>query len=288
MYGQGTSQGSLVRYLGSWGARGDRPGEFQDPVGISADPSGRLYIADTGNNRIQVLSVMGEFLGEIGGYGWESEQFDGPVALSARNGLDVFVADYNNGRIERYDKDLHYLASFVSSIDWPEHLQFGFPLGVDISSQGELFCLDGENRRVLKLDVFGEPQLSFGDFDAGEGRLLDPRRITVSGEGLVYISDVEGGHIVVFDVHGNFLTSLGAEKLERPLGLAIYHGNILIADDAKRKIMVFRQNVLIGEFGGLGVRLEKPVDVAVWQDRIFVLDRSKCAVDIFEWISENP
>lgn len=275
-----------LRHLASWGGRGNGPGMFREPEGISAGPSGRLYIADTGNNRIQILGGRGDFIGEIGGYGWEREQFDGPVAVSARNGLDVFVADYNNGRVERYDKDLHFLASFVSSTEWQEHLQFGFPMGVDISSQGELFCLDGENRRVLKLDVLGEPHVSFGDFDAGEGRLKEPRRILVPGNGRVYVSDED--RIAMFDVHGNYLSSLGRAWLGRPAGMAFLEGCLLVADALRGSVMVFREDAPVGSFGGTGIRFDEPVDVAAWRNLVYVLDRGRCTVDVFEWMGERP
>jgi len=260
---------------------------FREPEGISAGPDGFLYVADTGNHRVQKLSPMGAFVAEIGGFGWGNEQFDGPTSLSARNGLDVFVADHNNGRIERYDKGLHYLASLVSSETWDEHLSFGFPLSVDISSQGELFCLDGENRRVLKLDVLGEPQISFGDFDAGEGRLIAPQRVLVPGDGRVYVSDADDDRIVVFDEHGNYLSSLGEGVLERPMGMARKGYLFLVADAEKCAILIFRGGSVVSSISRGLVRFEEPVDVAVWRDRMYVLDRRRSAIDIFIWTDEG-
>lgn len=292
LYSQEIPQRGLVKFLASWGERGSGPGEFKEPQGISVDPSGFLYVADTGNHRIEKLDPTGRFVAEIGGFGWEKEQFDEPVALSARNGLDVFVADYYNQRIERYDKDLHYLASFRPSEDWPEHLRFGFPLCVDISSQGELFCLDGENHRILKLDVLGNPQLSFGDFDAGEGRLVAPHRLFVSGQKKVYVSDEEEGRVVAFDIHGNFLNALGEDVLERPMGVAeITPDFLLVADVGKRRVSVFRESgEFVGSFGTgeeMGFAFEEPVDVAFWRNRVYVLDRKRSAVDVFEWTAKN-
>ena len=43
----------------SWGNRGSGPGEFLGPKGIAIDTTGRLYIADTGNARIQRLMPDG-------------------------------------------------------------------------------------------------------------------------------------------------------------------------------------------------------------------------------------
>ncbi|HEX5573263.1 MAG TPA: hypothetical protein VFX26_01920, partial [Nitrososphaeraceae archaeon] len=35
-----------------WGTQGSGNGQFNDPSGITIDSSGRLYVVDTGNNRI--------------------------------------------------------------------------------------------------------------------------------------------------------------------------------------------------------------------------------------------
>ena len=286
-YGQEPFVRSFVRHVATWGERGNGPVQFRDPEGISAGPDGFLYVADTGNNRIQKLSASGAFVTEMGGFGWEKEQFDGPVALSARNGLDVFVADHNNGRIERYDKDLHYLGSLGASEEWAEHLRFGFPLGADISSQGELFCLDGENRRVLKLDVLGTPQIAFGDFDAGEGRLVEPQRVLVPGDGRVYVSDTDDKRVAVFDVHGNYLFSFGTRILNRPMGMARHGSFLLVADAEKRKVLIFRGAEHVGNIGGVGILFEEPADVAVWRNRVYILDRRRCVIDVFQWIDDE-
>ncbi len=109
LYGQESDSPRFVKYLGTWGEMGAEPLQFKEPQGISADPNGFLYVADTGNQRIQKLDTSGEFVFEIGGFGWDKEQFDGPMTVVAPNGLDVFVVDHFNQRIERYDKDLHFL-----------------------------------------------------------------------------------------------------------------------------------------------------------------------------------
>ncbi|MCK4828168.1 NHL repeat-containing protein [bacterium] len=277
-----------VTYVGTFGTKGIGPGQFREPQDLSVDPGGFLYVADTQNQRIQKLDSKGRFIVEIGGFGWGKEQFDNPVAVSAKNGLDVLVADYYNQRIERYDKDLHYLASFTSSEEWPDHLKFGFPRDVDLSLQGELFCLDEENHRILKLDVQGNPQRSFGDFDAGEGRLVKPSCLMVSSKGNVYVSDEDKGHVVVFDIHGNYLYTLGDSILESPMGITEMSPDfILVVDQVKKELFVFRESgVFIGSFNDLtvmGSLFEEPVSIACWKDTVYVLDKKRCVVDLFHW-----
>ena len=282
-----TLESEHIQYLGSWGEKGKKQGQFRDPQAISTDPAGFIYVADTGNHRLQKFSPEGVFIVEIGGFGWRKEQFDSPVDLSARNGLDVFVADQYNARIERYDKDLHYLASLGSLEEWPENLQFGFPKGVDISSQGELIVLEGENDRVLKLDILGNPQRSFGDFDAGSGRLLQPQRLIVSPGGRIFVTDLEPARIVEFDIHGNFISETGGDLFSRPCGLAVFDSDhLLVTDTDLGQVVILERLRVIHRIDGkrgVGFRFEEPVDVATWRDRIYVLDKQLCSIHIFRW-----
>ena len=280
------------QYLASWGGPGTGKGELKAPEDLSVDPSGYLYIADAGNQRVQKFNPSGNYITEIGGFGWEAEQFDSPVSIWAGNGLDVFVADYNNHRIQRFDKDLHFIGEFTSSENEPDYLQFGYPLDVDLSPQGELFCLDSENRRVLKLDIVGNPQISFGDYDSGEGRLVNPQKLLLSQRGNVYVSDQESAEIVVFDPLGNFLHAFGRNSLKHPCGMAELGENwILVADATAKQILIFKKpGFPAGSFELphiTGLQFKEPVAVGAWKNRIYVLDKIRCMIDCFEWTGPN-
>ncbi|MCK6472305.1 MAG: hypothetical protein L6R28_11215 [Planctomycetes bacterium] len=43
-------------------AEGAKPGEFNRPVAVACDSAGRVYVADQGNNRVQVFAPDGKFL----------------------------------------------------------------------------------------------------------------------------------------------------------------------------------------------------------------------------------
>ncbi len=288
VFGREPGDGFPPRHIGRFGGPGQEPGRMDGPRALSADPSGNLYVADTGNHRIQKFDGAGNLLAAIGGFGWGRERFNDPVSVWAGNGLDVFVADVDNGRIERYDKDLHYISTLRASSGWAESLAFDFPLDVFFTPQSELFCLDGENRRILKLGPGGTPQIAFGGVDSGEGRLGSPERIHVTGSGRVLATDAEEGRVVVFDTYGNYLFAFGEETLDRPAGMAeTPDGGILfVCDSGNKRVHWFRKWAAAGSFGreivpdgGFGV----PVDAVYRDGRIFVLDRERSEVHVFEW-----
>ena len=53
--------GTLER---SWGEQGNAPGEFNLPHGLAIDSSGKVYVADRENSRVQIFSPDGEYLTE--------------------------------------------------------------------------------------------------------------------------------------------------------------------------------------------------------------------------------
>lgn len=54
------------KFIKSWGSFGAEPGEFDQPHGLAFDSQGRLFVADRGNNRIQIFDQDGNLLD----HGW--------------------------------------------------------------------------------------------------------------------------------------------------------------------------------------------------------------------------
>jgi len=55
---------SKGRFIKAWGKKGTGPGEFNLPHAIAVDSTGRLYIADRDNARVEIFDQSGEFLAE--------------------------------------------------------------------------------------------------------------------------------------------------------------------------------------------------------------------------------
>ncbi len=85
-----------------WGKYGTTDGGFKSPTGIAVDSSaGKVYVADTANNRIQVFSSNGTFITKWGKYGLADGNLVSPTGIAVDSSAGkVYVADTANNRIQ--------------------------------------------------------------------------------------------------------------------------------------------------------------------------------------------
>lgn len=98
------SNRNYVRTIGG-GGTGNDFGHFDGwgPHRLAVDTQNRLYVADSGNNRIQVFDATGAYLTTIGGsWGSRTGQFRGPFGIAIGPDGAVFVADHDNNRIQKF------------------------------------------------------------------------------------------------------------------------------------------------------------------------------------------
>lgn len=276
-----------------FGLTGSGPGEFRDPYAISISPMGYLYVADTGNNRIQKFDLAGNFLSEVGGFGWDREQFDRPTDVCAELGLELFVADHQNGRIERYDKDLNYISSLQPESQWEERFRFQYPSSLVLIMTNEMFIADTENDRILKISPAGKPLLTFGGYGYGKGELNDPSYLTAAKDLLLAV-EPDPSRVVIFDYFGNYVREVGgAGVLMHPGGLGVDgEGNLFIADTGHHRVVGFdRMGRVILTFGEQGSQIgafRGPRDVAVFKGKLYVLDSGNSRVQVFKIVVISP
>ena len=83
-----TRDGKFIKSIGRYGVG---PGEFRTPHDIAIDPQGRLFVADRGNMRVQILDQEGNYIAE-----WK--QFSRPSSINFHDGL-IYVGDSESNRV---------------------------------------------------------------------------------------------------------------------------------------------------------------------------------------------
>ena len=75
-----------------------------DPYGIAVGSGGNIYVADTGNNRVQVFDPSGVFQSTFGSFGSGNGQFSDPYGIAVGSGGNIYVADTGNSRVQVFSQ----------------------------------------------------------------------------------------------------------------------------------------------------------------------------------------
>jgi len=97
-----TSTNFLPQLLLKWGTKGQEPGQFWNPWGITVDRDGFVYVTDTGNHRVQKFDRDGNFETQWGGFGGARGQFNFPYGLAVDRRGAIFVLDSSNFRVQQF------------------------------------------------------------------------------------------------------------------------------------------------------------------------------------------
>ncbi len=240
--GQAGVYGNDNAHFGNWWASLE---------GVPAiDRNGRIYIADTGNNRIQIFDENGQYLATLGSSGNGPKQFSCPagVAINPVN-EDIYILDKCHQRIQVLASDLTYKGQIgETDVHGTDNEHFSDPWGIAISSNGTVFVADSGNHRVQKC-VFHNPGYTCTTF-AGETSVyasdfahLHPLAVAIDAEDRVYVADEWNIRIQVFDTNGAYLTTIGGRwgddvnEMNSPSGVAVdAAGNVYVADRLNQRI----------------------------------------------------
>ncbi len=141
------------KFIKSWGSRGSEQGQFNTVHGIAIDTQGNVYVADTGNKRIQVFDGDGNFKSQI-------ENVGEPAAICITPGSHqyLYTSDSNpeddidsGGEIYKVELDGKILGKFGKAGKLPK--EFGTVNAIDCRSENELYVGELGNWRVQKLTL---------------------------------------------------------------------------------------------------------------------------------------
>src|SRR5215471_13111080 len=141
------------KFVKSWGSRGSEPGQFNTVHGIAIDAQGNVYVADTGNKRIQVFDGDGNFKTQFTNIG-------SPAAICITPGPRQFLyssnsnppEDYDaNGEIYKMDLNGRVIGKFGKA--GKQLKEFNAANQIDCRNPNELFVGEIGNWRVQKVTL---------------------------------------------------------------------------------------------------------------------------------------
>ena len=195
------------------------------PRGLAVDATGKVAIADSKNNRVQLQDASGKVLLNVGGVeGPGNGQFreDCDVAL-AKDGSIVVADTFHTldpkgglpwGRVQVFSPEGKFKLAFGDNGQGSFGTLFG-PRGVAVDSEGSIWLSDTGNHRVLKFSAKGDFIMPLGQHGKGKGQFQEPFGLAVDKADNLYVADRLNYRIQVFGKDGSFkreFKSMGWEE----------------------------------------------------------------------------
>jgi DNA-binding beta-propeller fold protein YncE len=121
--------GELLRQIGS---EGEGLGQLLFPNDVVIGPDGNIYVSDTGNNRIQVYTITGEFIKTMD---IDSNLIYSPRGIAFSSKDHLVIASKLNNDITVWDLSGKQLSRFGDDV-------FNLPNGIALDSKGRLYVTD--------------------------------------------------------------------------------------------------------------------------------------------------
>lgn len=133
-------------HIRSVGQPGSAPGQFNQPCGISLDEAGNAFVADTGNNRVQILDAALNPVAQIGG-------LNKPQGVAWLGNNRIAVADTDNKRVVVFGKQANEWRVLA--------IAPGFSAPVDVARcpDGRIAVADRDAGAVVILNQDGNTRL---------------------------------------------------------------------------------------------------------------------------------
>ncbi|XP_069977911.1 tripartite motif-containing protein 3 isoform X3 [Penaeus vannamei] len=269
------------------GRRGRNRGEFVNPQGITYNSikDGRIAVADSNNQCIQVFTLSGECKLRFGVRGRSTGQLQRPTGVAALPNGNYVVADYENKWVSIFEPS----GKYVSRIGNGKLLG---PKGVCVDNNGHIIVVDNKASCVCVFQQSGKLLTKFGNRGTDEFQFAGPHFAAVNSKGQIVITDFHNHCVKVFDSDGDFLFTFGTSgegngQFNAPTGIAVdSNDNIIVADWGNSRIQVFdSQGSFLSYVNTLADPLYGPQGMTLTPDgHIFVADSGNHCFKVYKYL----
>ena len=240
-----TPAGAVTTIAGTAGVQGstDATGaaaSFNHPGAIAVDSSGNLYVADTNNDTIRMLTLSGSVwtvstiggsagsAGSTDGAATTAAKFNAPSGIAVDSSGNVYVADSGNQKIREISSGTVTTIAGTGVYGNADGAgttaaQFRKPTGIAVGGAGILYVGDYNNGTVRKLTLSGSvwtvstlagiaPTFGHVDGAGSAAQFQAPGGVAVDGNGNVYVADVLDYDIREISPSGVVTTLLGVNN----------------------------------------------------------------------------
>ncbi|MFT5049030.1 MAG: DNA-binding beta-propeller fold protein YncE [Chlamydiales bacterium] len=279
------------------------------PRALAVGPGDRIWVAESGRDRVRVFDPDGTDFVTIGERGHAPGQLLDPRGVCVTDDGRAYVADTGNHRIQAFDAagEFEFEIGGLGSTNGSFHTPLGLALGED-----RLLVCDAGNARVQMFSRAGEwmgelqPELPF----------VRPIDVTVDGTGRIVVADAGAYSCVTFDDEGHETSRFGDIGYFPGLfsliaGVETYRDRIYVSDAENHRVQEFSpEGELLHKWGLHAIRpregrgkLHYPSQLAIapsgefsvlcepFDDRVQIFGRGEEVVeggDVFRTINTQP
>jgi uncharacterized protein (TIGR03663 family) len=307
LYEKGRIDQTAVQQIGEVGVPGTAPGQFSFPRAVTVDAGGQIYVADSGNNRIQVFGPDGTFLRQWGNtckldtgescQGDGRGQFNEPWGIAVDGDGNVYVSDTWNHRIQKFDNQGNFITMWgqfgSTSGELGQAGLFYGPRSVTLGQDGNVYVMDTGNKRIQAFTPDGEYVAQYGGAGVVEGRFDEPVGLAQDAAGNWYVADTWNRRIQKFDSKFNYVAQWpvdgwASQSVVNKPGLAVERArNIVYAVDPENyRVLAFNADgtfrATFGQYGSDPMSFMLPTGIAVDSDgKVFVADGDGHRIMVF-------
>jgi len=272
------------------GTQGDKPGQFQQPRGITGFPDGTFFVVDR-SARMQLFAADGTPMKL-----WSMKEHDlgNPKGVTALPDGNLLVCDTHYGRVLKMSVDGKMIKQWGGPGRGPS--EFTHPLSAAVDRARKIVYVveyGDRNDRVQAFDLDGNHLKSWGSFGTEPGTFQRPSGIALDAGGNIFVADACNHRIQKFDPDGTLISVFGAMgyaagELRYPYDIACGPDGLLyVAEFNGHRISVFDgEGQFVRFFGGAGSRpgeFANPWSLAVdARGRLLVSDTGNNRIQIFD------
>ncbi len=216
------ADGSPLRVIGG---AGDGPLQFKGPLQVWVASDDFVFVAEHGNNRVQVLTPRLDFHAFVG-----VGQLSSPAGVCADDDV-IIVSELTSHRISVFKRrDGALLRRFGSLGSGDGHLNYPYGLCF-MSGHRHVAVAENGNHRVSVFSVEGKFVRH-----VGVGKLSYPWGVACSAFDELVVAS-RGNNLVVFSASGEVLKTMAGSDFT---GVAIHGGTIFAQDITNSKCILFK------------------------------------------------
>jgi DNA-binding beta-propeller fold protein YncE len=215
---------------------------------VSFDSKNNMYLLDTDGNCVRVFDSNGRYLRALC-----SSKLISPDELQI-NDDKIYIIDDRNKLLKRYDLSGELEVNYSKT----KMMRRGIgnvikPISLDVSEEGDLYVIDGEDRNIAVFEKDGRFRLRFGISGTKDGQLIDPIAIKIDSGGYIYVLDSDKQEIIVYSPGMQYDRSIKLKKGEyKDMFLDKYKEQLYLVNALNEKIYIIDyQGKAIEVFGGM-------------------------------------